>query len=351
MFAESKLYQDDLLTVMSTNIPWYKLNRKSIFITGASGLLGTCLIDALMLWNKSQRGNGVKLYAGVRDVKLAEKRFAEYREDVCVLQWDVNKSLKKKMNVDYVIHAASNTHPLAYANDPIGTIMTNTNGLNNVLDYARKIKAERTIFISSVEIYGQAWSEDVFSEQYCGYIDCNTLRAGYPESKRVGESICQAYIEKYGMDIVIPRLSRTFGPNMRKNDSKALSQFIKNAVNNEDIVLKSNGNQKYSYLYVVDAVSAILFLLLCGEKGEAYNVGQMQKILTLRELAYIISNYVNVNIKFDIPEELEKKGFSPVTTAIVETDKLCGLGWKQNIDISTALKHTIDILKMDKSKI
>lgn len=95
----------------------------------------------------------------------------------------------------------------------------------------------------------------MFDEDYCGFINCNTLRAGYPESKRCGEALCQAYIRQKGLDIVIPRLTRSYGPTMLMSDSKAVSQFIKKGLAGEDIVLKSKGNQYYSYTYVADAVS------------------------------------------------------------------------------------------------
>ncbi len=96
------------------------------------------------------------------------------------------------------------------------------------------------------------------------------MRAGYPESKRCGESLCQAYISQKHMDIVIPRFTRSYGPTLLKSDSKAMSQFLKKAINGEDIVLKSKGTQYYSYTYMADAISGLLTVLLMGAKGAAY---------------------------------------------------------------------------------
>lgn len=127
-----------------------------------------------------------------------------------------------------MFHCASNTHPRDYAADPIGTVLTGVVGTKNALDYAVLCGAKRSVFLSSVEIYGENRGDtDKFSEDYLGYIDCNTLRAGYPEGKRAGEALCQAYIEKYGMDIVIPRICRVYGPSMLKTDSKALASLSK----------------------------------------------------------------------------------------------------------------------------
>ncbi len=100
-------------------------------------------------------------------------------------------------------------------------------------------KQAEFFFFQLSKIYGENRGDvEKFTEDYCGYIDCNTLRAGYPEGKRVSESLCQAYSAKHHLDIVIPRLCRTFGPTMLLSDSKASSQFILNTVHGEDIVLK-----------------------------------------------------------------------------------------------------------------
>lgn len=143
---------------------------------------------------------------------------------------DINNSVAdlELPAADYIIHAASNTHPVAYAGDPVGTIAANVIGTDNLLKWASAVKCKRFVFLSSVEVYGENRGDtDKFAEDYMGYIDCNTLRAGYPESKRTGEALCQAYRKQDGMDIVIPRLSRAYGPTMLASDTKAISQFIK----------------------------------------------------------------------------------------------------------------------------
>lgn len=132
---------------------------------------------------------------------------------------------------DVVIHLASTTHPRAYASEPVSTITSNVTGLQNLLEYSlvggNDHRDGRFVFASSVEIYGKNRGDaERFDEQYCGYIDPNTLRAGYPEAKRLGEALCQAYSEQHGIDFVIPRIARTYGPTLHKDDSKALSQFI-----------------------------------------------------------------------------------------------------------------------------
>ena len=139
----------------------------------------------------------------------------------------------------------------------------------------RRIPSARSRPTSSARrtcwIYGENRGDtELFDESYCGYIDCNTLRAGYPESKRCGEALCQAYKKQKGVDVVVARLTRSFGPTLQLTDTKALTQFLKNGLNKENIVLKSAGTQYYSYTYAADAVTGLLTVLLQGESGAAY---------------------------------------------------------------------------------
>ncbi len=247
--------------------------------------------------------------------------------------------------IDYAIHAASNTHPIAYSTDPIGTITTNIFGTYYLLEYLKSQKT-RILFVSSVEIYGENRGDiESFSEKDFGYIDCNTMRAGYPESKRLSESLCQSYIEKYKMEIIIARLCRVFGPTMLESDSKALSQFIKKAVKGEDIVIKSEGKQFYSYIYVFDAVSALLTIVLKGQMGEAYNVSDDNFNITLKDLSEKIATSVGKKVIFELPDKKEQKGYSTASKAILDSTKLKKLGWNAFFSLKESVAETITILK------
>ena len=248
--------------------------------------------------------------------------------------------------IDYIIHGASNTHPVAYSTDPIGTITSNVFGLYNLLNLAVKKNTKKLLFLSSVEIYGENDKEiDEFSEKDLGYIDCNTLRAGYPESKRLGESLCQAYIQKHNLDIVIARISRVYGPTLQKTDTKALSQFINNVLEDKDIVLKSQGTQYYSYAYVGDVVQALILLIDKGVNGEAYNISDKNSNIHLKDLAKLIADYGNKKVIFDLPSEIEQKGFSKATKAIIDSSKISKLGYKPITKLEIGIPTTIEILK------
>lgn len=341
-------YTDNLLRVSGIPVDWQKLCGASVMISGATGLIGSFLIDVLMLRNRNE-GLNCRVVALGRSAEKAKYRFARYWEDplFAFRECDiVENGFEGLPAADYIFHLASNTHPVAYATDPIGTITANIIGTRNLLEFGAASGVKRVVFASSVEIYGEnRGDQDYFTEDYCGYIDCNTLRAGYPESKRAGEALCQAYIRQKGMDIVIPRLSRTYGPTMLMTDSKALSQFIRKGLAGEDIVLKSEGTQFFSYSYVGDAVAGLLYCLSYGACGEAYNIADADSDITLRDLAGLIAGIAGRKVVFELPDAVERAGYSKATKAVLCADKLKAFGWQAMWDIRSGLRDTMEILR------
>jgi len=316
-------------------------------ITGATGLIGTFLIDVLMYRN-AKYGDCITICAVSRNKEKAMTRFKSYfaSQYFIFILTDVQNSLNLSTNVDYIIHGASNTHPVAYSTEPINTILLSVMGTKAVLDAASAHNVKRTLFLSTVEIYGENRGDaEAFREDYCGYIDCNTLRAGYPEGKRAAEALCQAYIKEKNIDVVIARCCRVYGPTMGDDDSKAIAQFIRNAANGENIILKSKGEQQYSYCYVADICSALLFLLLNGKNGEAYNVSDANCNLTLLQIANILSDYMSKEITFDIPSSVESAGYSKATKALLDSSKLMVLGWDARYPIKDGIIRTVKILQ------
>lgn len=302
-------------------------------------MVGVMLIDALMAMND------VKVYAVGRNKEKADTRLGEYfnNPNFEFIQQDVCQPFSNDLKVDYIIPAASNTHPMAYSKYPIETIMINIKGAENALNLAEKCGAT-VIYTSTNEVYGNALKDEWFTEDYNGRLNLSNARSCYNESKRVSEAMCQSYIAERGVKVKIARLCRIFGPTMLEEDSKASSQFIKNAIANEEIVLKSQGNQYFSYTYVADAVAGLLQVLLHGEIGTAYNVSSEKTNVHLKDFAQLCSEYNGKNVVFDLPNETESKGFSIATTAILDNSRIKAIGFAPQYAMKDAVWRTIRIL-------
>ena len=320
--------------------------NKSVFITGAAGLIGSYIVDLFVTANELLDTN-VTVFAVDCNPELLNSRFPDSYASVKKSVLDVNEQDIPIEFADYVIHAASNTSPTDYATKPIATMRTNIIGTDRLLAHFCKKGIKRFMFCSSVEAYGQNNGDvDEFYEDYSGYVNCNTLRAGYPSAKRASESLCNAYAAEYGaFDFVIARIGRIYGPTVILGDSKAPTQFIMNAVRGENIVLKSAGTQEFSYGYVGDCAMAMLYILEKGDKGEAYNIADPKSRVLLRDFANSCAAAGGMSLIAGEPTEAEKAGYSKITKAVMNTDKLLSLGWNAKYDVCDGVLRTVNYLK------
>ena len=333
------LYQEDIDHVLSIK-GLETLKGKRVLITGATGLIGVHLTDVLM------RLGQVKVIAVGRNAENAKKRLGEYfgHPDFSFIEQDVLMPFPDDLDVDIVVPLASSTHPLAYSRFPVETILVNVKGAENALTLAKKNGAT-VLYPSTVEIYGNSDRQTPFTETDTGKLDLSTSRSCYTESKRVSEALCQSYLSEYGVASKIVRLPRVFGPTMLDSDTKASSQFIKKAICGEDIVLKSKGEQFFSYIYVSDAVAAMLLVLIKGRKGEAYNISNEACNIHLKDFARICAEHSGKEVVFELPPEEEAKGYSVANNAILDSGKLSALGFVPKYGITEAINRTISILK------
>ena len=340
------LYAEDIAETAAA-ADWTELAGKSFLVTGATGSIGRALIDVIMERNRTS-GDRMRVTATGRSRERGKAVFGDHLDDPFFefVEYDVLDRFPEGRRYDFIIHGASNTHPVAYASDPVGTIMINVMGTKNLLDHIVAVSGGRFVLLSTVDVYGEGGeSVPAFREDHCGCIDPNTLRAGYPESKRVSEALCQAYRSASGTDHIVLRLSRVYGPTMGADDSKAMAQFIRDALARRDIILKSDGMQIFSYVYVMDAVAAILLAIVKGEGGEAYNVGGPG--VRLRDAVSELCAIAGTGVGFAEPGEIEGRGASKVRQAVLDSSKLEALGWSARTDLGAGLRRTLDILRSE----
>lgn len=335
-------YQEDIQKIFEQNLPWDKLSGANILVTGATGLIGGCLVETLMMNPK----RNYQVYASGRNEERARLRFKAFVDVPAFhfVKYNVMQPLESEVNFDYIIHAASNASPNFFAKSPVEVIKSNIDGVAHLMDYGLAHEMKRFLFISSGEVYGEGDGR-IFTEDYSGYVNCATPRACYPSSKRAAETLCVAYAAEYGTDVVIARPCHTYGPHFTEQDNRVYAQFIRNVLRGEDIVMKSTGEQFRSWCYVVDCVSALLYVLLKGENSQAYNIADAKSNITIRELAETIADFGGKKVIVDAPDADEMKGFNVVTKSVFSTEKLESLGWCPKTHIHEGLLNTIQELK------
>ena len=331
-------YREDILQVFEQNLPWEKFSGTNILVTGATGLIGGCLVETLLMNPRRD----YQVYASGRNEERARARFREFTDDPAFhfVRYDVMQPLQSDVRFDYVVHAASNASPNFFAKRPVEVIKSNVDGVVHLMDYGLAHGMRRLLYVSSGEVYGEGDGR-VFTEDYSGYVDCARPRSCYPSSKRAAETLCVSYAAEYGADVVIARPCHTYGPHFTEQDNRVYAQFIRNVLRGEDIVMKSTGEQFRSWCYVVDCVSALLHILLKGTSGEAYNIADAESNISIRELAETIAGIGGRKVIIDVPNVDERRGFNPVTKSVFSTEKLERLGWQPQSHIAAGLAKTI----------
>lgn len=340
-------YKEEIRKILKIELPYENLSGKKILVAGASGMIGSALVDTLMLLSE-EKGLGISVYVLGRNEKKLRKRFVSYLNNPHFQIWEhnVEEKIPYQEHVDYIIHAASDANPVAYAEHPVEIMKANFNGMINLLEYGRRVLVERILYISSGEMYGKNdGSVQEFDEEYVGYVDYSDPRSCYPSIKRATEVLCQANIQEYGMDIVIVRPCHVYGPTMTDSDTRAASAFLRNVLKGEDILLKSDGSNRRTMCYVFDTVSGMLTVLLCGKKGQAYNIADEKGEKSILEIASVIAKAGECDVTFSEPDQAERRGFNRVQRAVLGSQKLQRIGWNAQTEFEEGIKNTVLILK------
>jgi nucleoside-diphosphate-sugar epimerase len=338
---------EDLQAICQASLPWEDLDGKTVLVSGANGFLPAYMVEALLYRNEVKVGAKTKVLALVRNAGKARSRFQHYldRPDLLFLVQDVCDSVRINGPVDYVIHAASQASPKYYGKDPIGTLAPNIFGTSNLLKLATEKRSKCFLYFSSAEVYGELEPHQVpCKETAFGSLDPTQVRACYAEAKRMGETLCTAWSHQHGLPVRIVRPFHTYGPGMALDDGRVFSDFVADIVHRRDLVMKSDGSAVRAYCYLTDAVAGYFTVLLRGESGLAYNVGNNRAEVSVLELARrLIALFPEKNLRVIQAERPPASGYlaSKVSRISPDTTRLEALGWRPEHSLESGFQRTV----------
>ncbi|MAF80726.1 nucleoside-diphosphate sugar epimerase [bacterium] len=288
----SPLVKEDIATIaaaIAAQAP--KLSGKTVLISGGAGFLGKYFLGVFSYLNEHVLDEPVKVISvdnfitGDRDPNFD---FSD-KEFILDVWGDVTYPIPVREDIDYIIHAAGLASPVYYMKYPLETIESAVTGAKNLLELARKNEnLQGFLFFSSSEIYGDPDPSAVPTpETYHGHVSSIGPRACYDESKRLTETICTIYQQQYNTPVTMVRPFNVFGPGMKHNDRRVVPMFTYQALNGEPITVHGDGHQTRTFCYITDAMTGFLKVLLAGKPGEAYNVGNEDNEISMRDLAQI----------------------------------------------------------------
>ena len=323
-------------------IVWEKLNGKTILITGATGLIGSNLVNALA-YNSQEKGLGIRLVLPVRNEAVARAQFGWTGAEI--IPYRLGAELKTDEQVDHIIHMASPTSSHFFSEKPVDTLLANVEGTRALLDFAKTRRIGKFISVSSMEVYGFPDRGHRVKENELGAFETMKARNSYPIGKIASEALCYGYYHQYGVPTVILRATQTFGPGIKYEDGRVFAQFMRCAVEGKDIVLKSTGQTERSYLYTADAVSAILVAMDRAEPGQAYTIANPQTYCSIRDMAQMVATRFGggkIKVVFDIAEDITKLGYAETLYMDLDTTKMERLGWKAETGLDEMYRRMIE---------
>ena len=335
---------DDFNSILNSELNVEKFRNTNFFITGATGLIGSLLVKFLLYANEKKNLN-IEIYAMIRNQAKADMIYKDIdRENLHFVIAHLGKNdLECAAGIDYLIHPAAITQSKLMITQPVETIKTAVNGTEEILKFAVEKQVKSMVYVSSMEVYGQINKEDKVNEKDLGYIDLTSLRSSYPESKRMCELLCTAYSSEFDLNVSVARLAQTFGAGILPTENRVFAQFAKSVINNEDIILHTDGKSEGNYVYTADAIKGLLFLLLKGQKAEAYNISNEANHMSILQMAQLVANNFGSGIskvKIEIPKT--NMGYAPEIHMWLDNSKMKSLGWNPSYDMTESYRRMID---------
>lgn len=343
----SILEKDIKEIALNSLIDWSKLKNKKILITGATGLICSIMIKAMEYRNRYLNLN-LTMYLLVRNKEDAEKIFGN-NENIKYIEKNVEDIDNVNFNIDYIIHGASPTKSKFFIENPVETLDTSIIGTRKVLELAKTNNIKSMVYLSSMEMYGTMNSNNV-EEDDLGYINPLEVRSSYSEGKRVGELYCYSFFSEFNLPVKIGRIAQTFGAGISKNESRVYKVFADAIINKKDIVLKSSGSTIINFSYTTDTILGLIYILLNGKNGEAYNiVGDKTNMTILESAKWLVEEFgtSDMNVIVEIPKE--NAGFAPDNKMVLSNEKMKKIGWNCKYDIKDGYRKLIEYLLEEKN--
>jgi len=337
----------DLDFILKSNIDWEKFRNKTFLVTGAYGMLLSYMIYSLLRLNELDSKFDIKIIALVRNKDKAKKRFEHFSGSKLLelLEHDLSSPIQIHTNIDFIIHGASYASPHYFIVDPIKVLMPNVIGTYYLLQLAKAKIVKGFLYFSSGAVYGKPVKGEVVTEKDYGYLDPLELSSCYGESKRMGENMCKCWNKKFGIPVKIVRPAHIYGPTMDiENDTRVFASFVNDILKGQNIEMKSDGSTCRSFCYIADATVAYFKVLLNGEEGEAYNVGNDSAYVSIRNLAEILVSAFPEK-KLQITTTTKKDVISSERGAVnmlMSSKKIESLGWKCSFSILEGVKRTVE---------
>lgn len=320
-----------------------KIDGSRVLISGATGLVGKCLVRFLAQYCDC------KVIAVVRDMEKARRIWRDLEGRVEYIHSDITRLEAVNQSVDYMIHGASITASRSFQTQPAEVIHTSVEGTRRMLEFARNNPVKGFLFLSTMEVYGAPLTEEKICETQGTNLDTMSVRSSYPESKRLCEALCAAYHSEYHIPALVLRLTQTFGPGVEYDDPRVFAEFARCVIEGRDIVLHTAGDTKRSYLYLADACTAILKVLTEGVYGEAYNAANESTYCSIREMAELVAAQAagsRIKVRLELDEKVQKeRGYAPVLKMNLDTTKLQGIGWKAEAGLLQMYERMIGYMR------
>ena len=343
----NQIQQEDIRQFARTFEMANQLKDSTFLITGATGLIGSTLIHCLLSLN-----NGIRVLAPVRNISKTDGFFSpEEKTQIEFIECNLQESIFSDIQAaDYIIHCAAPTSSRYFVSHPAETFDSILTITRNILTYAQRTRPSGLLYLSSLEVYGEIKDDtESITESVQGYLDPLDVRSSYPMAKRAAETLCHIYSKEYGLNIKIARLTQTTGAGIDSNDNRIIAQFARLAANHEDIVLHTTGESARPYCYTTDCISALLYILLKGENGEAYNVANESTYISARGMAeFLKTNFAtDINIQIQLSDN---QGYAPPTKQRLSTNKLESLGWVPQYGLKEIFERLIASMQTEKTK-